>query len=250
MTPSTAKLHGQPTLQELMRQFLASRSDAMTAVEHGETEVEPHEVGGGFRVDARVAWNDALAAISTEAYKPGAPVVPLPLDWAAVVDRLAAEYAVPMAAGSFPQRVRELHPLLTGVAPERLRPTGSHSAAVGFQGLRSWIASHSRTEPVLASGLARLIGDFETAERGIPSEICNERAALLWQRGCCEEALAMWRALPESATTLFNRGMALLFLGRAEEAATSLRKAANLLPEDSGWLALARLYLSVAELRA
>jgi hypothetical protein len=51
---------GQPTLEDLMVRFLASRSDAAAAaVESGEGEVEPHEVAAGFRVDPRAAWTDA-----------------------------------------------------------------------------------------------------------------------------------------------------------------------------------------------
>ena len=52
---------GQPTLEDLMVRFLASRSDAAcgSAVEPAGGEVEPHEVAAGFRVDPRAAWTDA-----------------------------------------------------------------------------------------------------------------------------------------------------------------------------------------------
>ncbi len=60
MARNTANPFGQPTLEDLMVRFLASRSDAAAAaVETGEGEVEPHEVAAGFRVDPRAAWTDA-----------------------------------------------------------------------------------------------------------------------------------------------------------------------------------------------
>ena len=76
----------------------------------------------------------------------------------------------------------------------------------------------------------------------------NERAALLWHRGEGEQALAVWNAMAETPTVLFNRGMALLFLGKPAEARPALSAAAAVLPEAGGWNALARLYLAVAEI--
>jgi hypothetical protein len=242
MTRKTASTHGQPSLEDLMVRFLASRSDAAAAaVEFAEGEVEPYEVAAGFRVDPRAAWTDATNTITAAA-------VPLPPDWAALVNQPAAAFAVPMAAGNFPQRVRDLHPLLTRFDPTELRPSGSQTPTPGLANLRDWVAKHGAAQPVLAAGLARLIGDFDAAEKLLPADAANERAALLWHRGKCDEALAAWTATPESATTLFNRGMALLFLGRIAEAKPVLTKAVAAIPEASGWNALARLYLAVAEI--
>ena len=52
----------------------------------------------------------------------------------------------------------------------------------------------------------------------------------------------------ETPAVLFNRGMALLFLGQLTEARMVLTKAVAVLPEAGGWNALARLYLAVAEI--
>ena len=49
---------------------------------------------------------------------------------------------------------------------------------------------------------------------------------------------------------LFNRGMAALFLGRPAEAREPLRQAVAQLPEKGSWHHLARLYLTLAEMRA
>ncbi len=245
MSRNTANSFGQPSLEDLMVRFLASRSDAAaTAVEPGEGDVEPHEVATGFRVDPWAAWNDATSQINAAA-------APLPPDWATLVNQPASAFAVAMAVGNFPQKVRDLHPLLTKFEPTQLRPSGSQTPTAGLSSLRSWIAKNAETQPLVAAGLARLIGDFDTAEKLLASKdpaALNERAALLWHRGRCAEALAEWNALPESPAVLFNRGMALLFTGKISEAKSALTKAIIVLPETSGWNALARLYLALAEI--
>jgi tetratricopeptide (TPR) repeat protein len=245
MTRNTANSFGQPSLEDLMVRFLASRSDAAaTAVEPGEGDVEPHEVATGFRVDPWAAWKDATGELNAAA-------VPLPPDWATLVNQPSSTFAVPMAVGNFPQRVRDLHPLLAKFEPADLRPSNSQAPMPGLSSLRSWIKKNAETHPLVAAGLARLIGDYDTAERLLSSkdpEAANERAALLWQRGRCGEALSAWNTMPETPTVLFNRGMALLFHGKTPEAKSALTKAAATLPEASGWNALARLYLALAEI--
>lgn len=241
MTRSTAN---QPSIESLMTRFLATRSDAMTAVESGESEVEPHEVAAGFRVDPRAAWLDAN--LSPAAGSAG----PTPPEWAALVGQPSAAFALPMASGHFPQRVKDLHPLLTKFNPAELRPVQPPDPLPGFGGLRAWVAKSGKTNPLVAAGVARMLGDFGTAAdllAGV-SGADNEAAALLWQKGQCREAAAAWEAMPESPAALFNRGMARLFSGRVAEARGPLQKAVDALPEASGWNALARLYLAVAEI--
>lgn len=243
MPRSTAN---QPSIESLMMRFLATRSDAMTAVERGESEVEPHEVVAGFRVDPRAAWVDANDTGEHALPAPGA----LPAEWAALVSQPSAAFALPMAAGHFPQRVKDLQPLLVRFDPAELIPTGGQAPLPGFAALRTWVAKSSKANPVLAAGVARMLGDFGAAETLLAgvSGAENEAAALLWQTGRCAEALAAWDALTESPAVLFNRGMARLFLGRTAEAREALQKAVNVIPESSGWNALARLYLAVAEI--
>jgi len=243
MTRNTAKSFGQPSLEDLMVRFLATRSDAamMAAVESSEGEVEPYEVAAGFRVDPRAAWNDATTNIA-------AAPVQLPPDWSNLVTQPNGAFAVPLAAGNFPQQVRDLHPLLTKFEPAGLRPTTDQSPVPGLHGLRGWITKNAAAQPQLAAGLARQIGDYATADKLLPADAANERAALLWQQGKCEEALVAWNAAAETPAVLFNRGMALLFLGKAAEALLPLATAVAALPEASNWHALARLYLAVAEI--
>ena len=248
--PTVTNPSAQPTIESLMVRFLATRSDAVyAAVETGESEVEPHEVAAGFRVDPRAAWLDATAALILGGVAPP-PAVQLPPEWAALVAQPAAAFAVPMAAGHFPQRVKDLQPLLTKFEPAELRPTGTQPSTPGFTNLRAWVAKNGATNPRVASGVARMLGDFDASERILDAATGadNDRAALLWSRGRCAEALTAWDALPETPAVQFNRGMARLFEGRVAEAKPFLQKAIDAIPEASGWHALARLYLAVADI--
>ena len=231
----------QPSIEALMMRFLANRSDA-SAVEPGESEVEPHEVAAGFRVDPRAAWLDANYAAASAAQ--------LPPEWSALVGQQSSAFALPMAAGHFPQRVKDLQPLLAKFNPAELRPTGTQGALPAFTNLRTWIAKNGSANPLLAAGIARTLGDFDTAEALLANlnGADNDKAALRWQRGECGEALSAWDAMPDAPAVLFNRGMARLFLGRVAEARESLQKAVAAIPETSGWHTLARLYLAVAEI--
>lgn len=248
--PTASNPTTQPTIEALMVRFLATRSDAAAAaVETGESEVEPYEVAAGFRVDPRAAWLDATAPITTGGIAPP-PAVQLPNEWASLVAQPAAAFAVPMAAGHFPQRVKDLQPLLAKFDPAELRPHGNQPALPGFAGLRSWLARNGASNPQVASGIARTLGDFDTAAKfldGTPGTD-NDRAALLWQQGQCADAQAAWDAQADSPAVMFNRGMARLFLGKIAEARVFLQKAIDAIPETSGWHALARLYLAVAEI--
>jgi tetratricopeptide (TPR) repeat protein len=239
----------QPTIESLMVRFFANRSDAAgAAVELGESEVEPHEVAAGFRVDSRAAWLDATATIITGGNAPP-PAIQPPPEWASLVAQPAAAFALPMAAGHFPQRVKDLQPLLAKFNPNELRPSGSQPATPGFAGLRGWLAKNGPAHPLVAAGIARTLGDFDTAEKLLAgSDNENEKASLFWAKGQCDEALAAWDAMADSPAALFNRGMARLFLGRVAEARDWLQKAVEAIPETSGWNALARLYLAVAEI--
>lgn len=245
---------GQPSLDDLMVRFLANRADA--GIGDASGEVEPHEVAAGFRVDPRTAWADATTGVVEKT-----PAVPS--DWAGLVNQPAGAFAVPMAAGNFPQRVKDLQPLLTKFDPAELRPTGTQFPAQGLSGLRTWIVREAKKpQPgsvLLAAGVARAIGEFDWAEELLTAAEGtsagegraaweNERAALLWHRGRCGEALAIWNGLPETPAVLFNRGMANLFLGKLAEAKGLLAKVVATLPETAGWNALARLYLALAEI--
>jgi tetratricopeptide (TPR) repeat protein len=243
MTRNSTTSSGQPSIDELMVRFLANGSDIVES-----SEFVPHEVAAGFRVDPRAAWKDATENISVGCLRPALPVGPIPNDWAYLVNLPCTAYAVPMALGNFPQRVRDLQPLLTNFAPQNLRPSCQQSPLPGLIGLRNWITANASTLPILAGGLARTIGDYQLADHLLPFDALNERAALEWHRGECVAALTAWQALPDSPEVRFNRGMAYLFVGQFAEARRELSQTIELIPKSNGWHALAQLYRAVAEI--
>lgn len=249
-TPATP-----PSLADLMTSFLAARSDAAAACEPVGSEVEPHEVAAGFRVEPRTAWADATATL------PATPAA-LPTEWATLVALPTPAYAVPMAAGSFPQRVKDVAPLLAKFDPAALRPNAGVPAA-GLSGLRTWVVREAKKRTamsaLLAAGVARAAGELDWAAELLADAeaLCtgddrarweNERAALAWQAGDAAGALARWEALADAPAVRFNRGMALLFLGRPADARAALTGAIEALPEGSGWRDLAELYRTLAEI--
>ena len=93
--PSTSNVSAQPTIDSLMVRFLATRSDAAAAaVEHYESEVEPHEVAAGFRVDRG---------------RPGS--TPLPLSsWGTILLRPLSNRLPMVRSGLRSLRARVRHP--------------------------------------------------------------------------------------------------------------------------------------------
>lgn len=232
-----------PSIADLTDRMLKAR--AVEPVDTAEPEVEPYEVLNGFRTDPRTAYTDAVAALKLLGVKdlPAA----LPPEWAAYVQQLQTAVAVPMAAGRFPQQVRDLGALLDGDAVHTPTPPAE---AAGFSSLRSWVKKQANGASTLAAGIARNLGDAPLVPTGSDPVSANERAAALWTVGDVSPAVKLWLAMPDSPVAWFNRGMCLLFTNRAAEALPHLRKAVASLPETSGWQHLAELYLAVAESRA
>lgn len=228
----------QPTIAELTDRLMQTRTAEGDAADAG-TEVELHEVLTGYRTDPRTAFNDAVLAIKLLG---GTAQTALPPEWAAFVQLETSVVALPMAAGVFPQRVRDLTVFLDST-PNALRPTPTQ-AAQGFTSARNWVAKNESNW--LAHGVARTLGDEVAEPVGSDVLARNEFAADLWLAGRCEEAVAVWLELPANPVVVFNRGMGLLFTGRATEAVPHLKVAAEQLPDVSGWSHLARLYLSLA----
>jgi hypothetical protein len=245
----------QPSLNVLMARFLAARA-AQPADAADAGEVVPHEVAGGFRPTANATWDEALAAFRLFGVE--AEQLPCPADWAAfaALDRHAV--AVPLAAGLFPQRVRQVPALTGGHAAE------ATDTVAGFAGLRGWLVkalrSQSATTLLVAAGVAAGLGDWSEAEAALrqAEPLCvglwraawvNQHAALEWLRGRHAEAAAAWAQLDADTVAAFNRGMAELFAGQTGEANAALEQAADTLPDSSGWRHLAKLYQSLAQAR-
>lgn len=232
----------QPSLADLTDRMLAARLSAPT-VESSEHEVEPYEVMNGFRTDPRTAYTEALASLKLLGAS-GLPTA-LPPEWTSFAQLAAGSMAVPMAAGQFPQKVRDAAALMDATDLTAFAPKSAESVA-GFQSLRGWVKKQPAS--ALTVGIARALGDAH-AVTDTDAVGVNERAASAWLAGRHADAIKLWSALPDSPVASFNLGMALLFTGKADEAVPHLKAAADTLPDNSGWSHLAALYLAVAQSR-
>jgi tetratricopeptide (TPR) repeat protein len=245
----------RPSLSELFDSYLNRQIEAQTqGLGYAEPtdEVVPHDATPMQPVDPGQAWTDALA---TARYLGGSektrPAVPP--EWARLVASEEPILSLAFALGNFPQLVRNLPALLGG---DPISPASLPTQPLELPALAGWARKQSGTpQALLAAGILRLARHFDQAEELLASSggsealVGNERAALAWHRGEWDRALELWQELPESVPALFNRGMALLFLGRPAQARESLQKAVAGLPETSAWHHLAQLYLALAALR-
>jgi tetratricopeptide (TPR) repeat protein len=247
--PSVADLF----LHTLQRQVDAHASGLGYAEPAGDAY--PHDAVPVQPVDPALAWQDALAAARILSAA-GETSWAAPPEWPALVAQQEPAAALAFCLGNYPQRVRDLHPLLTR-EPAALRdgpaPPAHLPALLGWAG-----QEHAGFERLVAAAVLRLARQFDRAGQllarpsGEPWQAvhANEVAALAWDRGDAEHALALWQQAPDNACVLFNRGMAALFLGRPAPAAGDLARAAAALPERSAWHHLAQLYLALARARA
>lgn len=255
--------HAAPVLADLLARYLGNRQSAPVS-DAIPSEVEPYEVASGLRCDPQTAWADALAAVRAQQSSPGEVPVAPPAEWATLVLTTASAAAVPFAAGQFAQQVRDLTPMMQAEQLSSLRPSAGTPAAPPSTALQTW-AETARKQGVPAAlvivGVLRLARQFGLAAQILSEQkakcppewrtaLANEEAALAWQEGRWEDAAERWLTLPVSVPVLFNRGLADLFLDRPTAARESFHQALAGLPESSPWHHLARLYLSLAELRS
>jgi tetratricopeptide (TPR) repeat protein len=242
-------------LSELFTQYVRKQA---TAAEQGlgfaETlgEVLPHDAQPVQPVDPALAWKDAVVAANGAGRSWAVPP-----EWPQLVAAQEPAVAVALALGNFPQLVRNVQPLLTGVDLTRLRESANRPT--NLPALMEWAAGvQEYPQKLLAAGVLRLAREFDRAAallraKDVPAEWgaarANEEAALLWHRGRYEEAAKAWQAAEATTAVLFNRGMAALFLGRAAEAHAALTQATAQLPETNAWHHLGRLYLALADAR-
>jgi tetratricopeptide (TPR) repeat protein len=249
---------GVTPLSELFTRYLQGQAVAQAeglGYAESEGEVEPYDVAPVQPVDPQLAWREALAAALHLA--PATKTWPVPPEWPSLVAAQEPAFAPAFCLGNFPQLVRDLAPLLRGSDLTTLYPKPAQPQEA--PALRTWAAqSGEAPRLLLAAGALRLAGHFDEAaallervtDGAWQAARDNEKAALAWHRGKAEQALALWQAQAESVPVLFNRGMALLFLGRAVEARSPLARAVQQLPEGGSWHHLGRLYLTLTEARA
>jgi len=261
-TPRSKDTPVQPTLPNLLARYLQGQAEAHAsglATADLTAEVVPHEVGPVQPIDAKPAWEEALTAAK---FYGGADwrALQAPPQWPQLVAATEPATALPFCLGNFPQLVRSFQALTQAKHLTELRPTAGR--AVPAPVLVDWAkaASTAKQFPklLLALGVLRLARHFDVADEviaandsAVPAQWraawANELAALAWQRGQCEQALAMWQSMASSVPVLFNRGMAALICGRPAEAGTALMEAVNQLPESSAWHHLGHLYLTLGE---
>ncbi|HYV38507.1 MAG TPA: hypothetical protein VE988_22675 [Gemmataceae bacterium] len=260
MTPANKPLPQgtpvQPNLSSLLARYLQRQAEAHTngVAAADPSEVVPYEVGPVQPIDAKPAWDAAMAV--TKFYgSVDARTMQAPPQWPHLVTAHEPETALPFCVGNFPQLVRNFQALMQTKNIADLRPSAGRP--VHAPAMTEWANQPVGFPRLLVNlGTARLAKQFDVADAlvqandaTVPSEWqaawANEKAALAWQRGNFEEARAQWQKLPASVPVLFNRGMAALFCGHAAEARTALTEAVNQLPETSAWYHLGRLYLTM-----
>ncbi len=192
---------------------LTRRSMAELRAADDSLEVEPHEALTGARVDAQAAWLDAQLPLSLLGAAVDAGSAPA--EWSSFVHSNSGRLGIPMAAGYFPQALRDVAGLFAADLVEApvAKTSGFASRALG--------------------------GEAEL----------NQRAANLWNAGQREAARAVWESMTTSVVQSFNLGMAALMLGHTQSAQVQLSEAIASLPESSGWSQLASLYLPGAKIR-
>src|SRR5881227_2647468 len=158
----------QPNLSSLLARYLERQAEAhasgLGASEAGE--VVPYEVGPVQPIDARPAWEAAVAV--AKFYGPGeARPWQAPPQWAQLVAAHEPETALPFCVGNFPQLVRNFQALSQAKNLADLRPT-ANSRPVQAPALVDW-AKQAATAPLfpralLALGALRLAKQFEAAD--------------------------------------------------------------------------------------
>jgi hypothetical protein len=251
---------GDLPLEQLFRDYLNRQVEAQaTGLGYAETsdEVAPYDLAPVQPIDPHLAWQEARGVLTYFAGLPVPSNLPVPPDWALLVAGHEPAVALAFCLGNFPQLVRTVQPLLTGDPRAHLPHPG---ASQSHPALVKW-ASQQRQTPhqLLAAAVLRLAKDFDGAKEALgmvkdrapewAPVTANERAAVAWHAGRCEEALKSWQDQEDSIPVLFNRGMAQLFLGRPGEARGPLLKAAAGLPDSNSWHHLAQLYLAMGQAR-
>jgi hypothetical protein len=249
----------QPSLNDLLARYLAKQADAQSLGISGfDAEVTPYEVGPLQPLDPKLAWDEALAALAFFGKAPTGRVK-APPHWAQLVSGHESVVGIAFSVGNFPQLVRNFHQILT--QPKEASNDAGRAATAD---LSDYVAETAQKKAfpqmLIAVGALRLANQFDAADRFIAANDThvpadwraawdNEKAALAWHAGRCNEARKIWDTLEPTAPVQFNRGMAALFTGDSAAAKQHLRGAIAQLPKSSAWHHLGGLYLTLADLR-
>jgi tetratricopeptide (TPR) repeat protein len=259
MTDHPPSAGASPNLSELLARYL-ERQARNPSIAEPAGEVVPFEAVQTQPVDARLAWDGAVAAAKYFGTEVETHRWQSPGGWQAMLLAHEDRSAVALCLGNYPQLVRSFHVFLSTEPLSALKSAGTTPLATPSSPELVSGVTGSGPQKLLAAGLLRLARRYEDAAELLESsrsELAtkwqgvwdNERAALDWERGEGAKALKSWESQTPSAPVLFNRGMAWLFDDKPAQARPLLRQAIALLPEEDGWHHLGRLYLGLAEIR-
>jgi hypothetical protein len=256
--PSDRGTSVQPSLSDLLARYVERQKESqeLGLAADAEGDVVPHEVGPVQPIDARLAWEEATTALSyyTTAKRTGQA----PPQWAHLVAAHEPAAALPFCVGNFPQLVRNFQALTQTKDLALLRPT--RGRPVHAPPLVEWAgqaaAAKQFPQALVTLGALRLAKQYEAADahvQAVDAQVppewrdawANEKTALTWERGQCEDARVAWASQSPTVPVLFNRGMSALFCGRPADAHTALSAAVAQLPERGAWHHLGRLYLTM-----
>jgi hypothetical protein len=250
---------GQPKLAELLTRYLARQSESQGLGALSQAgDVQPYEAAPLQPTEPRLAWDEARVAFAFYGSAGEADAWLAPPHWETLVAAHEPAVGLALALGNFPQLVRRFHQLL-----HEAEVPPAVGAPVVVPELLEWADARARQLPqmLMALGALRLAKQFEAAEdyvRRHERHISapwragweNEKAALAWHAGDAERARQLWGELAPTGAVLFNRGMADLFVGQGAAARAALAAAVERMPEQGAWQHLARLYLTLASMRA
>lgn len=250
------------TLMERYLQKQAENHRDGFALPEAQGDVVGYDAGPLQVVEPRVAWEDALTALTLSVEDVNLSSVSTTPEWGNLVSAQEPGLSVAFCVGNFPQIVRNFLPVLQR---DELTPVPLKlSRDLATETYSEWAKSSAQQDwplPLLGVGALRLAQQYEQAElllegmkENVPAkwQKCwlNERAALAWHSGSPEEALKQWQSQEPTPLVLFNRGMASLFLNRPAQAHVELTEAVAGIPETSAWHHLGQLYLTLSAMRA
>ena len=245
-----------PSLTKLFSHYVKNAD--IRAADCGTGLVEPYDTGVSHPVDAGLAWQGAVASLAS-IVEPGTRFE-RPAEWITLVQARDSYPAVALAAGNFPQMLRDLPALLQieNLADVRTMPSPVHE----LPGLSTWAAQTANSSfagRLLAAGVLRLAGQFEAAgeflrdETGISKSqrqvLQNERAGAALEPRRMRFGRRLWQELGDCAIGQFTWEWRLSF-DQPAQALPFLQTATRQLADEDPWRHLAGIYLALAEMRA